>query len=61
VPEEAPNTCVVEQRVEWQVWLYAFDVHCNSFFPMFVVLYGNFTVNDPFGSFMHNFNPETDR
>ncbi|TYH85978.1 protein unc-50 homolog isoform X2 [Gossypium hirsutum] len=34
--EEAPNTCVVEQRVEW---LYAFDVHCNSFFPMFVMLY----------------------
>ncbi|PPD79916.1 hypothetical protein GOBAR_DD23146 [Gossypium barbadense] len=59
--EEAPNTCVVEQRVEWQVWLYAFDVHCNSFFPMFVMLYGNFTVNDPFGSFMHNFNTETDR
>jgi len=25
-----------EQRVEW---LYAFDVHCNSFFPMFVALY----------------------
>lgn len=23
--------------------LYAFDVHCNSFFPMFVILYGNFT------------------
>nr|KAJ0197065.1 hypothetical protein LSAT_V11C700375880 [Lactuca sativa] len=20
-------------------WLYAFDVHCNSFFPMFIVLY----------------------
>ncbi|TYH29427.1 hypothetical protein ES288_A01G010500v1 [Gossypium darwinii] len=37
--EEFPNTCVVEQRVEWQVWLYAFDVHCNSFFPMFVMLY----------------------
>ncbi|KAG4212803.1 hypothetical protein ERO13_A01G008000v2 [Gossypium hirsutum] len=34
--EEFPNTCVVEQRVEW---LYAFDVHCNSFFPMFVMLY----------------------
>lgn len=34
--EEAPNSHVVEQRVEW---LYAFDVHCNSFFPMFVVLY----------------------
>jgi hypothetical protein len=26
----------VDQKVEW---LYAFDVHCNSFFPLFVVLY----------------------
>ena len=26
----------VAQRVEW---LYAFDVHCNSFFPVFVLLY----------------------
>ncbi|XP_047966080.1 protein unc-50 homolog isoform X2 [Salvia hispanica] len=34
--EEAPHSYVVEQRVEW---LYAFDVHCNSFFPMFVLLY----------------------
>ncbi|KAK8659759.1 hypothetical protein V6N13_029953 [Hibiscus sabdariffa] len=34
--EEAPNSHVVEQRVEW---LYAFDVHCNSFFPMFVMLH----------------------
>ncbi|XP_060667355.1 uncharacterized protein LOC107426990 isoform X3 [Ziziphus jujuba] len=34
--EEAPNSHVVEQRVEW---LYAFDVHCNSFFPLFVMLY----------------------
>ncbi|CAK9165692.1 unnamed protein product [Ilex paraguariensis] len=34
--EEAPNSHVVEQRVEL---LYAFDVHCNSFFPMFAVLY----------------------
>ncbi|KAM1233624.1 uncharacterized protein LOC126585681 isoform X1 [Malus sylvestris] len=34
--EEAPNSHVVEQHVEW---LYAFDVHCNSFFPMFVLLY----------------------
>ncbi|KAL3814269.1 hypothetical protein ACJIZ3_015537 [Penstemon smallii] len=34
--EEAPNSHVVEQRVEW---LYAFDVHCNSFFPVFVLLY----------------------
>lgn len=25
-----------EQKVEW---LYAFDVHCNSFFPLFIVLY----------------------
>jgi magnesium-transporting ATPase (P-type) len=34
---EEPNSHVVEQRVEW---LYAFDVHCNSFFPAFVILYG---------------------
>ncbi|XP_028185649.1 protein unc-50 homolog isoform X2 [Glycine soja] len=34
--EEAPNSYVVEQRVEW---MYAFDVHCNSFFPLFVLLY----------------------
>ncbi|GAB2218158.1 hypothetical protein Droror1_Dr00001376 [Drosera rotundifolia] len=34
--EETPNSHVVEQRVEW---LYAFDVHCNAFFPMFVLLY----------------------
>ncbi|KAJ0514239.1 hypothetical protein HanHA300_Chr10g0367351 [Helianthus annuus] len=34
--EETPNSHVVEQRVEW---LYAFDVHCNSFFPLFIVLY----------------------
>lgn len=27
------------------VWrLYAFDVHCNSFFPMFIMLYGNLCV-----------------
>ncbi|KAJ0011255.1 hypothetical protein Pint_33850 [Pistacia integerrima] len=45
--EESPNSHVVEQRVEWQVrklllsiyQLYAFDVHCNSFFPLFVMLY----------------------
>nr|KJB11966.1 hypothetical protein B456_002G009400 [Gossypium raimondii] len=37
--KEAPNTCVVEQRVEW---LYAFDLHCNSFFPMFVMLYASY-------------------
>ncbi|CAI9764418.1 unnamed protein product [Fraxinus pennsylvanica] len=34
--EEVPDSHVVEQRVEW---LYAFDVHCNSFFPMFALLY----------------------
>ncbi|KAL2490812.1 UNC-50 family protein [Abeliophyllum distichum] len=28
--EEVPESHVVEQRVEW---LYAFDVHCNSFLP----------------------------
>ncbi|XP_059313974.1 uncharacterized protein LOC132064851 [Lycium ferocissimum] len=48
--EEAPSSHAVEQRVEWQVQnlsitnssytlLYTFDVHCNSFFPMFVLLY----------------------
>ncbi|CAI5466733.1 unnamed protein product [Closterium sp. Yama58-4] len=26
----------VEQKVEW---LYAFDVHCNAYFPLFVLLY----------------------
>mmetsp|Transcript_421 Transcript_421/g.1460 ORF Transcript_421/g.1460 Transcript_421/m.1460 type:complete len:246 (-) Transcript_421:72-809(-) len=26
----------VEQKVEW---LYAFDIHCNSFFPVFLMLY----------------------
>ncbi|THU59180.1 hypothetical protein C4D60_Mb03t22270 [Musa balbisiana] len=34
--EETPSSHAVEQRVEW---LYAFDVHCNSFFPAFVLLY----------------------
>ncbi|KAG6509152.1 hypothetical protein ZIOFF_034543 [Zingiber officinale] len=34
--EEATSSHVVEQRVEW---LYAFDVHCNSFFPAFIMLY----------------------
>ncbi|XP_044481065.1 protein unc-50 homolog isoform X1 [Mangifera indica] len=34
--EESPNSHVVEQRVEW---LYAFDVHCNAFFPLFVMLH----------------------
>mmetsp|Transcript_111427 Transcript_111427/g.322131 ORF Transcript_111427/g.322131 Transcript_111427/m.322131 type:complete len:270 (-) Transcript_111427:455-1264(-) len=27
----------VRQTVEW---LYAFDIHCNAFFPLFVLLYG---------------------
>lgn len=27
----------VKQTVEW---LYAFDIHCNAFFPFFVVVYG---------------------
>jgi len=31
---QAPHA--VEQKVEW---LYAFDIHCNSFFPLFVILY----------------------
>eukprot|EP00191_Tetraselmis_sp_GSL018_P009151 CAMPEP_0177617358 /NCGR_PEP_ID=MMETSP0419_2-20121207/24818_1 /TAXON_ID=582737 /ORGANISM="Tetraselmis sp., Strain GSL018" /LENGTH=286 /DNA_ID=CAMNT_0019115821 /DNA_START=337 /DNA_END=1198 /DNA_ORIENTATION=+ len=26
----------VEQHVEW---LYAFDIHCNSYFPLFILLY----------------------
>uniref|UniRef100_A0A7S0NED4 UNC-50 family protein n=1 Tax=Hanusia phi TaxID=3032 RepID=A0A7S0NED4_9CRYP len=26
----------VEQKVEW---LYAFDIHCNAFFPLFLMLY----------------------
>lgn len=30
----APHT--TDQKVEW---LYAFDVHCNSFFPFFILLY----------------------
>ena len=30
------HTHTVEQRVEW---LYAFDIHCNSFFPLFLLLY----------------------
>eukprot|EP01025_Chloroclados_australasicus_P038426 TRINITY_DN3956_c0_g1_i1.p2 TRINITY_DN3956_c0_g1~~TRINITY_DN3956_c0_g1_i1.p2 ORF type:complete len:248 (-),score=0.07 TRINITY_DN3956_c0_g1_i1:620-1363(-) len=30
------QTYHVEQQVEW---FYAFDVHCNSFFPLFLVLY----------------------
>ncbi|KAG0483229.1 hypothetical protein HPP92_011313 [Vanilla planifolia] len=34
--EESPSSHAVEQHVEW---LYAFDVHCNSFFPTFILLY----------------------
>eukprot|EP01111_Echinosteliopsis_oligospora_P020032 TRINITY_DN998_c1_g1_i1.p1 TRINITY_DN998_c1_g1~~TRINITY_DN998_c1_g1_i1.p1 ORF type:complete len:180 (-),score=19.84 TRINITY_DN998_c1_g1_i1:175-714(-) len=30
------NIHTVEQKVEW---LYCFDVHCNSFFPVFLLLY----------------------
>jgi len=30
------HTHSVKQSVEW---LYAFDIHCNAFFPMFMVLY----------------------
>ena len=32
----AGHSHAVEQRVEW---LYAFDIHCNSFFPLFILLY----------------------
>ncbi|KAL7568416.1 hypothetical protein ACA910_012134 [Epithemia clementina (nom. ined.)] len=35
--QTATSTSHVRQQVEW---LYAFDIHCNSFFPVFVVLYG---------------------
>lgn len=31
-----PTVHNVEQRVEW---LYAFDVHCNSYFPLFLAVY----------------------
>ncbi|KAG6547553.1 hypothetical protein Mapa_011001 [Marchantia paleacea] len=34
--EAAVHTHVVEQKVEW---LYAFDIHCNAYFPVFVILY----------------------
>ena len=30
------STYAVEQSVEW---LYAFDVHCNAFFPLFILLF----------------------
>ena len=33
---EGQSAHTVEQRVEW---LYAFDVHCNSYFPVFLMLY----------------------
>uniref|UniRef100_A0A6B2LFX4 UNC-50 family protein n=1 Tax=Arcella intermedia TaxID=1963864 RepID=A0A6B2LFX4_9EUKA len=33
---QEPGLHSVEQSVEW---LYAFDVHCNSFFPLFILLY----------------------
>ena len=26
----------IEQEVEW---LYTFDIHCNGFFPLFIILY----------------------
>jgi hypothetical protein len=31
------STSHVRQQVEW---LYAFDIHCNSFVPVFLILYG---------------------
>ena len=34
--ESADHSHAVEQKVEW---MYAFDVHCNAFFPLFVALY----------------------
>eukprot|EP01082_Thalassiosira_pseudonana_P003795 g3275.t1.1.5e174189 g3275 g3275.t1 contig12:1758046-1758929(+) len=34
---EGRSASHVKQSVEW---LYAFDVHCNSFVPLFVILYG---------------------
>lgn len=33
---ENAGSHTTEQKVEW---LYAFDVHCNSFFPFFILLY----------------------
>ena len=30
------HSITVHQRVEW---LYAFDVHCNAYFPLFLILY----------------------
>lgn len=34
--EMGGHSHAVEQRVEW---MYAFDVHCNSYFPLFIMLY----------------------
>lgn len=55
---QTSNNCHVRQQVEW---LYAFDIHCNSFFPVFVVLceYQNDTLLDfvflsPFYMFRRN-------
>ncbi|RXH99908.1 hypothetical protein DVH24_021710 [Malus domestica] len=45
--EEAPNSHVVEQRVEW---LYAFDVHCNSFFPIDPL----FSISNSGSSWLHS-------
>lgn len=33
---ENAGSHTTDQKVEW---LYAFDVHCNSFFPLFIILY----------------------
>ncbi|PXF48679.1 Protein unc-50-like [Gracilariopsis chorda] len=33
---ESAGSHTTDQKVEW---LYAFDVHCNSFFPFFILLY----------------------
>ena len=37
-PSKTTNSSsyAVEQSVEW---LYAFDVHCNAYFPMFIIIY----------------------
>jgi len=34
--ESGSSGMTTDQHVEW---LYAFDVHCNSFFPLFMILY----------------------
>jgi len=33
--EDSTGTHTMEQKVEW---LYAFDVHCNSYFPFFMTV-----------------------